>query len=597
MALPTKSSGGSAPKSPLRKHVSSRDVDDSTTEDTPLLRSESSSPVPSNAASSVTSELSQDDAGPDLDTPNQRVSKGRGLAIILSMYLLIFLQASNMSGITMAQSTIAADLDAYENAMWFTTAFLVAMSSTTPLVGKLATIFPPRLLVLTASVCFAVGCLVTSQAHSFSVFILGRIITGMGGGGATVLAIVLILELTTKRKRGLFIGLLNAGFTTGVSLGAVFFGGLISVTGWRALFWIQVPPSLLAGLGIYFSIPSSFSSSHGSKEGTLSSKLKRIDYPGAFFLSATVVLFLFGLSGTIQIIPLLVSLATLIIFVLIEYYVATDPIIPIAVMQNRGALLSCLAQLGFMAARWTVLFYAPITALAVRGFTPATSGSILIPTNLGFGSGGLLVGWLHVRRTGSFWSSCVVSFALFAASLFVLSLASTPDIPIALYVAIVFVNGLFTGAALNYTLAHLLHLTPPDTHYVATSLLGTFRGFAGSFGSAIGGGIFARTLRESLEKGFGAIDEPDAGRAELIRKLIGSPALVYSGGLDAAERQVAVQGYVDALKVLFQAAVVLSVVVSVVQAATGWRGPDDKVKDREEEIGGAGALDGEEVGR
>lgn len=178
-----------------------------------------------------------------------------------------------------------------------------------------------------------------------------------------------------------------------------------------------------------------------------------------------------------------------------------------------------------------------------------------------------------------------------------LSLASTPDIPIALYVAIVFVNGLFTGAALNYTLAHLLHLTPPDTHYVATSLLGTFRGFAGSFGSAIGGGIFARTLRESLEKGFGAIDEPDAGRAELIRKLIGSPALVYSGGLDAAERQVAVQGYVDALKVLFQAAVVLSVVVSVVQAATGWRGPDDKVKDREEEIGGAGALDGEEVGR
>ena len=77
---------------------------------------------------------------------------------------------------------------------------------------------------------------------------------------------------------------------------------------------------------------------------------------------------------------------------LIEYYVAADPIIPIAVIQNRGALLSCLAQLGFMAARWTVLFYAPITALAVFGFPPAASGSILIPTNLGFGSGGLLVG-------------------------------------------------------------------------------------------------------------------------------------------------------------------------------------------------------------
>ncbi len=45
-----------------------------------------------------------------------------------------------------------------------------------------------------------------------------------------------------------------------------------------------------------------------------------------------------------------------------------------------------------VAARWTVLFYTPMTALAVFGFNPAASGSILIPTNLGFGLGGLLVG-------------------------------------------------------------------------------------------------------------------------------------------------------------------------------------------------------------
>lgn len=481
----------------------------------------------------------------------------------------------------MAQSTIAADLDAYENAMWFTTSFLVATSSSTPLVGKLASIFSPRSIVLVASTLFAAGSFITSQAHSFEVFILGRVITGLGAGGTTVLALVLILELTTKRQRGLYVGLLNTGFTTGISLGAVFFGGLISVTGWRALFWVQVPPSLFAGVSIYFSIPSSFSSGKGSK-GSVVEKLKRLDYPGALFLSGTVVLFLFGLSGTIQVIPLIASLASLVTFVLIERYVAIDPIIPLAVIQNRGALLSCVAQLGVMASRWTVLFYTPITALAVRGFTPATSGSILIPTNIGFGLGGLLVGGFHVRRTGSFWLSCLVSLVLFATSLFLLSLASTPDVPIALYIVIVFFNGLFTGAALNYTLAHVLHLTLPDTHYVATSLLGTFRGFAGSFGSAIGGGIFARTLRESLENGFKAIDGPDGpGRSELIRKLIGSPALVYNGGLAGEERQVAVQGYVDALRVLFQAAVVLSIFVTFVQAATGWKGPSDKVKDQE----------------
>ncbi|KAI0838699.1 MFS general substrate transporter [Hypoxylon sp. FL0890] len=587
------SSKGSPLKNGLGESIDSKDtpsIDDTATEETPLLLSEAGSDI-TGSVSSATSEISEDGDCEDLDTPNQTVGRGRAIAIALSVYLLIFLQASNMSGITMAQSTIAADLDSYENAMWFTTAFLVAMSSSTPLFGKLASIFSPRSMILVAATLFASGCLITSQARSFPVFILGRVVTGVGGGGSTALAIVLILELTTKRKRGLFIGLMNAGFTTGVSLGAVVFGGLISVTGWRVLFWIQVPLSLIAGLGIYFSIPSSFTPGQGFKKGSLTAKLKQIDYPGALFLSATVVLFLFGLSGTIQVIPLVLSLATLIIFLLIEYFVAADPIIPITVIQNRGALLSCISQLGFMAARWTVLFYAPITALAVRGFTPATSGSILIPTNIGFGSGGLIVGWLHVRRTGSFWLSCVVSFTLFAASLFLLSLASTPDVPIALYIGTVFLNGLFTGAALNYTLAHLLHLALPETHYVATSLLGTFRGFAGSFGSAIGGGIFARTLRESLEKGFKEIGGSEQDRGELIRKLIGSPALVYNGGLGAKEQQVAVQGYVEALRVLFQAAVVLSIFVLVIQAASGWRGPLDKVKDQE----AGGSLRDEEI--
>ncbi|KAI0521776.1 major facilitator superfamily domain-containing protein [Xylaria bambusicola] len=547
---------------------------------TPLLRSERTGSRPSS------SHGSEDD---DLDVANQSVTKQRAVAIILSVYILIFLLAMNMSGITMAQSTIAADLDAYEDAMWFTTSFLVAMSSMSPLTGKLATIFSPRMMVLFSSLLFSIGCLVTSQAHSFAVFILGRVITGLGGGGTMVLAFILVLELTTKRNRGLFIGITNAGFTTGVSLGAVVFGGLIGKIGWRPLFWAQAPASLLAGCAIFFSIPSSLSSPGQSKDKDVSmgTKLKRLDYLGAIFLSGTVVLFLFGLSGKIQPIPLGSSLGALIIFILIETYIATDPIVPLTVLRNRGALLSCFAQLGFMAARWTVLFYTPMTALAVFGFNPAASGSILIPTNLGFGLGGLLVGALHIRRSGSYWGASVICFALFGISLLALSTSSTRDTPFGLYVAIVFLNGLFTGGALNYTMSHLLHLTLPETHYVATSLLGTFRGFAGSFGSAIGGGIFARTLRGSLEEGLKRLDGSDhlsKERAELVRKLIGSPLLVYNGGLSGAERGVAVQGYSGALRVLFQAAVVLTVFVLLLQAATGWRGPkDEKDRDSEEE--------------
>lgn len=66
-----------------------------------------------------------DDDAEDTDKPNQQVGTSRGVFIILSLYGLIFLQAANMSGITTIQSKVAEDLDAYAEASWFASAYLV----------------------------------------------------------------------------------------------------------------------------------------------------------------------------------------------------------------------------------------------------------------------------------------------------------------------------------------------------------------------------------------------------------------------------------------------------------------------------------------
>ncbi|KAH7030757.1 major facilitator superfamily domain-containing protein [Microdochium trichocladiopsis] len=562
----------------------------STTEATPLLRSTATS-RPVSSRSSVP-DNGQGGLDKDLDVPNQIVSRGRAVAIILSVYLLIFLQASNASGMTMAQSRIAGDLDAYENAMWMTTIYLVSFSSCAPVMGRLSSIFSPRTMVVASAVLIAIGQAIASQAPTLTVFLVGRMITGVGGSAVMVVPFILVLELVSKRRRGIFMGLINAGFTTGISLGAVVYGALIDHPGWRFLFGIQVPLALIAGAGVFLSIPSTFESggAKGSKDATVVDKLRRIDYAGALLLTSSIVTFLYGLSGTVQWLPLVISAIILICFLAVEKFVARDPLIPLSLLQNRGALLSCFAQLGLMASRWTILFYAPVTALAVRGFAPAASGSMLIPTNLGFGLGGLIVGWLHVKRAGSFYTPSLVSVLLFGATIFSMGYVSDPRVPMGVYILLLFLNGLFTGAALNYTLAHILHLTPPDAHYMSTSLLSTFRGFAGSFGTAIGGGIFIRTLRESLEHGFRHLphDSPGGGgnsRAELIKKLIGGPALVFHGPeglLSPEERQVAVHGYVDALRVLFHAAFVLTIGVLVLQAGTGWKAPLDGEAGEEE---------------
>jgi len=132
-----------------------------------------------------------------------------------------------------------------------------------------------------------------------------------------------------------------------------------------------------------------------------------------------------------------------------------------------------------------------------------------------------------------------------------------------------FANGFCTGAALNYTLAHLLHLTLPQTQFIASSLITTFRGFASSFGSAIGGGLFSRALKSALEKGFKR--KGFVRKDELLKKLLGSPALVAS--LVGDEKEIAINSYVSALMVLFTFAGILALIAIVLQAGTGWDAP------------------------
>lgn len=497
-------------------------------------------------------------------------------------YLL--LQACNMSGMTMVQSAIAEELEAYELVTWFTSAYMISVASSAPLAGRLATIFSPGLMILASGFFFAVGAVVTSRASSFAIFTLGRVLIGVGGGGVMTLSLILVLQLTSRKRRGLFVGMVNFGFTLGVSFGAVVFGALLPVLGWRALFWVQAPIGILSGGGVYLSIPA-FAATGPAKDKSVLQKLKTIDYAGAVLLTAAIVLFLYGLSGTIQVLPMLLSIIPLVLFVFVEYKVASDPLIPVSVLQSRGVLFSCLAQLGFMASRWTVLYYAPIFVLAVRGLSPTVAGSVLFPTNLGFGIGGVIVGWLHIRRSGAFWLPCIISIFLFGLALFGLSLTSNAGSPAWLYVTIICLNGFCTGAALNYTLAHILHLATPDTHFIATSLLATFRGFAGSFGTAIGGGIFTRSLKGHLTAGFERLDgtvDLSPRRVTLIRRLLGSPNIVFNGYLSDAEREVAVKGYEAAFSVLYTSAAALVVLVLSVQACTGWTAPSNQ--EGEEEI-------------
>ena len=455
-----------------------------------------------------------------------------------------------------------------------------------PLAGRLCQIFSSRIYVFVSIIIQCLGLLITSFAPTLWVFLVGRVLTGIGSAAVTPVALILVTELTSKRRRGLFIGLVNTGYTTGVSAGAIIAGALEPAVGWRAVFWLQIPLALSAGITAFFAIPANTEpTSKQYQHQTLAQKLARTDYFGTLTMILAVVLFLFAMSSPkIVYTPLILSAFLLALFVLVEAKYATEPIVPVAVLKSRGNLLTGLSTVGLMTARWGILFYSPIYAIAVRQWSQATAGLMLLPANGGFAIGGILVGWLHVRRAGSFYISCLASYVCFAVTLFIVSRLSTSQSQIWVYVIALFANGFSTGAALNYTLAHVLHLTIPATHVIVLPLNAMFRGLSGSFGSAISGGVFARTLSATLEHDFS--ERGLKGREQLIRRLLGSPTLVQS--LAGAEKEIAVDGYTVAIRALFTGGSILALIMMLVQAGTGWTAPESSSQtgtdDAEEDI-------------
>ncbi|KAM0257186.1 hypothetical protein ACHAQJ_004548 [Trichoderma viride] len=518
-----------------------------------------------------------------LDGPNHIVSTARSMSIGSSLFLLIFLHSTNMSGLAMIQGSLAKDLRSPSQTMWFTTSYLIAMSALTPLAGCLATILSPRSIVLPSVVLFSIGSLAASQARSFAPFMVGRVVMGCGGAGIVVMSVIFVIELTGKRRRGVMIGFVNAAYTMGISVGAAVYGVLQPVVGWRPLFWFQSPVIILAGIGLYLSLPESMSTPPTEQDGKfipLRRKLANIDYLGAILLILTIVLFLYALAGDIHPTPLILSFFSLLAFITVEFYLTSNPIIPLSVLSSRGILFSILSQLGLVAGRMSIFFYTPIFMLAVRDASPAAAGSVLIATNIGLSLGGLIIGWLHIRRAGSYYLPQLLSILCLDATFYALSVLSSPATQTYVFVVTVCLSGVVTGIAFNYALVHILHLSHANTEYVTTSLLATFRGFGASFGASLGGGIFYRILRSDLIKGFLALDgtpELDSARRKLVERLLVSPELVWHDDtLKPQERQVALQGYADAISGVWRAAAVLGLLVIAVQAAAGWTSPREE---------------------
>lgn len=174
-----------------------------------------------------------------------------------------------------------ADLAAWA-AMIYSLPFMTLM----PLYGRLGDGLGKRRLLLMGMVIFLCGTLLVFTAQSFTGFVIGRMIQGIGTAGFVPLSLAMIAQWYAPEERGKVMGSWNSvvPFT-----GLVFpyFGGLlIERLGWRAVY----PPIVLTGVLAFLVVQRNVPTRDQHKIDP--AFLRTFDWIGVLLLSAALILLL-----------------------------------------------------------------------------------------------------------------------------------------------------------------------------------------------------------------------------------------------------------------------------------------------------------------
>ncbi|MFI0964439.1 MFS transporter [Streptomyces sp. NPDC021080] len=416
--------------------------------------------------------------------------------LLLGMFVAIL----SSTIVTNALPEIIGDLGGGQSAYtWVVTASLLAMTATTPLWGKLSDLYSKKALVQIALVVYVLGSAAAGLSQNPGMLIACRVVQGIGVGGLSALAQIVMAAMISPRERGRYSGYLGATFAV-ATVGGPLLGGVITDTswlGWRWCFYVGVPFAVIALIVLQKTLHL-----------PVVKRDVKVDWGGAFFISAAVSLLLVWVTfagdkydwvswQTYTMVGGAIVLGLL--FVLVESR-ASEPIIPLRLFRNRTITLSSLASLFVGVAMFTgTVFFSQYFQLA-RDKSPTMSGVMTIPMIGGLFVSSTVSGQI-ITRTGR-WKYWLVSGGfLVTAGLGLLGTIryDTAYWHIAIFMALL---GLGVGMMMqNLVLSTQNQVAPADLGS-ASSTVTFFRSLGGAIGVSALGAVMATRITDYAKDGL-----------------------------------------------------------------------------------------------
>ena len=280
---------------------------------------------------------------------------------ITMLYVGVWLASVDTTMVVGIYNTISSDFGSFQDAMWILAAYHLGLLPAQPLYGKLSDIFGHKSVLTMAYTFFGIGCIICGLGNSVLPFAVGRTIAGVGGAGMRSLVSSLVVKLVPLRDVAVWRSWMYVMATFGRSVGAPFGGVLADSIGWRGSFLCQAPLALVLLALVWWKLPSEFEHEHNAvarENSTVEttghptlSKLRRIDFLGAFLIAISMVALLLALNFASKRLkffdPLVIGLILLwisssLLFLLVEAKYASEPIIPLRLLLERDVLTAYL---------------------------------------------------------------------------------------------------------------------------------------------------------------------------------------------------------------------------------------------------------------
>lgn len=403
----------------------------------------------------------------------------RLVVAILSVSLLILCGLLTETATNIAFPTLMEEYGVNASSVqWLTTGKMLVVAMITPISAYLKKRFMTKKLFLFSGGTFLIGCFIGTLAWNFEILVASAIIQGLGIGVALPMVFNIILEQVPSTKTGTMMGIASLIMSARPALGPTFGGIVVTALGWRAIFSLMIPLTILSLIGGGLTI----------EQKNIPSKLS-LDKIGTLLVMVGFFFLVYGIAGLESfserplqvIICIALGVMALIIFCLYENR-KEEPLIRLGVFKspifNWHLLSYIFMQIVFLGFSFVLSNYLQI----VCGASAFITGLCLLPGAMGQAilsiCSGMILDKYGAKKPIYFGSI----LAILGSALFFVSGAYMQTIMVVVFYIIMEVG---LGCIYGNTMTHALQNISPKDNSDGNAVFNTFGQLAGSMGTSI----------------------------------------------------------------------------------------------------------------